>query len=354
MANLEAFTAAPASVYRASTRLDSLDLLRGLCALAVAVFHYDSWGGLLLPVWSKGFLALCGTYGVSVFFVLSGFSLAHAYRRKFVENIDHPTLLAYARRRIARLGPLFAVIVIASVVGKIVTGRTVPGVMQVAANITLLFGFVRPSFTPVMGGWSIGVEVVFYVVFPLLMVLRRSWLSITVASILLTVWISFSVANFPSLAAGFRTYVHPANHLLFFVGGVYGAIFLQGREAGRVPAVLGVALALAGMIALSYGASELDVATGWRRAGLVPLSIILVCSISQIRLERARRIASLSGGASYPLYLVHPLIFIALKDWVIGAPVLSLGLLGAAILVALAIDLVIDKPLQRRLKTLGW
>lgn len=135
-------------------RLDALDLLRGLCALAVAVFHFDSWGGLQIAKYFDGWLAVCGTYGVSVFFVLSGYSLAHAYGARFANGIEADAILRYARRRIGRLLPLFSVILIASLAGRIISGA-------------------EPALSPVIGGWSIGIEVVFYVAFPLLLALRR-------------------------------------------------------------------------------------------------------------------------------------------------------------------------------------
>ena len=65
-----------------------------------------------------------GTYGVSVFFVLSGYSLAHAHERHFCSGLDGERLQAYFKRRFGRLAPLFAVAI--SFAGKVlVTGKPV-------------------------------------------------------------------------------------------------------------------------------------------------------------------------------------------------------------------------------------
>lgn len=343
------------AAYPGVTRLDSLDLLRGLCALAVAAFHYHSWGGLAFPADAEGFLALCGTYGVSIFFVLSGFSLSHAYRDRFHDEINAQTALRYARRRIGRLGPMFGAVVLASIGGRLATGGDIPEPLEIVANLLLLFGFVDPTATPVVGGWSIGVEVVFYVLFPLLLILRRRWPAILAAVALMTVWLSLDVAKHATLAQGWPDYVNPANHLLFFAGGVYAALIphRKGLPAYLSPA-LAVAIALAGMIAVSYQATELQVVVGWRRAALVPLSILLVYALSRIDMGRFRFAASLLGGASYPLYLIHPLLFFLAAKWVTGNAAASTLLLIVGVLGAIIADLLVDKPLQRRVKALGW
>jgi peptidoglycan/LPS O-acetylase OafA/YrhL len=341
--------------YPAVTRLDTLDLLRGLCALAVAVFHYHSWGGLSVPVAAEGFLALCGTYGVSIFFVLSGFSLSHAYRDRFQEEIRASTALRYARRRIGRLAPLFGAVVIASVAGRLATGGDVPGPLEVVANLLLIFGLVDPAATPVVGGWSIGVEVVFYVLFPLLLLFRAKWAVILSAGAFMTLWLSLKIATHVTLAEAWAEYVNPANHLLFFAGGVYAALYAQraGRPGWLNPG-LATALVLVGMVLASYQASDLDVVTSWRRVALVLLSILLVWALSYVQLGRFKIVGSLMGGASYPLYLIHPLLFFLAANWVRGSTLLTSLVLLLSVAGAIVCDYLIDKPLQRRVKAVGW
>ena len=176
--------------------------MRGVSALGVAAYHMSLWGGAELAPALKAVLTVFGTYGVSVFFILSGYSLAHAYDGDFPGRIESRPLMAYFRRRIGRLGPMFVVVVLASLMGKWLLRAQIPAWLPTLANLTLLFGFVNPAVTPVIGGWSIGVEVVFYVAFPLLLVMRdRAKLSLLCA-VLFSAWISVDLAQNASLGDG--------------------------------------------------------------------------------------------------------------------------------------------------------
>lgn len=64
-----------AEAYPAATRLDSLDMLRGLCALVVAIYHFNLWGGLAFPSASSGISVVagvvCPTQGIQVIILYS-------------------------------------------------------------------------------------------------------------------------------------------------------------------------------------------------------------------------------------------------------------------------------------------
>ena len=55
-------------------RIESLDWLRGLMAVSIMIYHLT--GGLFFTLDSSSVLGRLGVYGVSVFFVLSGLSMA--------------------------------------------------------------------------------------------------------------------------------------------------------------------------------------------------------------------------------------------------------------------------------------
>jgi exopolysaccharide production protein ExoZ len=339
-------------------RLHALDLCRGLCALGVAAYHLSLWGNTELSPLSRSLLALLGTYGVSVFFILSGYSLAHAYDRDFPGRIELGPLGAYIKRRIGRLAPLFVAVLVVSLAGKALLGGAKPiEPLTVLANATLLFGFADPAATPVIGGWSIGVEVVFYVVFPLLMVMRTRGAAMLAAAALLTAWVSVGLAQQPSLSDGWGRYVAPANHWIFFCAGAYARFHADRWRVGQAAALAFVAAALAVAAACVVGATELQLVTGWRRAVLVVLSIAVVAAIGRIAVasETMRSICTAMGGASYPLYLVHPLVFFALRGSVNESSMAWwLALIGVALVAAVLADRYVDSMIQRRMKRLGW
>lgn len=341
----------------ATARLHALDLCRGLCALGVAAYHLSLWGGTELSPGARALLALLGTYGVSVFFILSGYSLAHAYEQDFPGRIEAGPLGAYLRRRIGRLAPLFVAVLLASLAGKALIGGRAVDLPTFIANATLLFGFVNPAATPVVGGWSIGVEVVFYILFPLLMVWRNRALPVLLAAVLMTAWVSADIASRPALADAWSSYVAPANHWIFFCAGVYARL-----GADRLRRASGASLALIAACTVvafvsAQGASELELVTGWRRTLLVPLSVLVVALVGNVIVKHAalQSVCTAMGGASYPLYLVHPLVFFALKGRLDVATVTAwLGLLLGVLVLALLADHFVDSTIQRRIKRLGW
>lgn len=84
-----------------------IDVLRGLAALWVVLFHAhldDRLDSLeqILPPWIDAPLFAWGSLGVSVFFVLSGFVIAHSLRNA---AIDFTYLRQFTLRRLIRLSP---------------------------------------------------------------------------------------------------------------------------------------------------------------------------------------------------------------------------------------------------------
>lgn len=337
-------------------RLHSLDLLRGLCAAGVASYHYSTWSQAQLPQAIKGLLLLFGTYGVSAFFVLSGYSLAHAYYSNFSDRLERPALVAYGRRRFGRLAPLFVAVVIASVAAKIFVLKKSVDPVQVIGNVTLLFGFVDPASTPVIGGWSIGIEVVFYLVFPLLMLMRNRPLVVLASAALMSVWLSVALAHQGSLEKGWTVYVHPANHWLFFCAGALLRLY-RDRLPLRSPAFGWIGLAAIVVSCFVTAGSDFELTTGWRRAVLVPVTIALIAVTAcwTVRGVAAQKISSMAGGASYTLYLLHPLLYFGLKGRLDASqPLAWLAFFGFAVVVAVVADRLVDTPIQRSLKRRGW
>lgn len=77
-------------------RIYELDMLRGVAALIVAIFHTPHlFSGLAIP---HGYLA------VDVFFILSGYVMTHSYRSKILNGMSFRTFFVI---RWARLYPLY-------------------------------------------------------------------------------------------------------------------------------------------------------------------------------------------------------------------------------------------------------
>ena len=81
----------------ASDRIESLDLLRGLCAIGVACYHVLSWAELAT-------IHNLGLYGVYTFFLLSGASMTVAYAPRFRSGYPVTRYLALRSRNATSIG----------------------------------------------------------------------------------------------------------------------------------------------------------------------------------------------------------------------------------------------------------
>jgi peptidoglycan/LPS O-acetylase OafA/YrhL len=157
------------------TRLAGADFMRAMACLMVLAHHLalrmdfsKMPDALSLPF----HLARFGNYGVSVFFVLSGFLLARPFWRALDRGEPMPSLTIYAMRRAARILPGFW---LALTVGFLlsITVYNEPATAELIGRY--LSGFVLMSqwhwrtFFPVQGDgplWSIPFETTCYVLLP--------------------------------------------------------------------------------------------------------------------------------------------------------------------------------------------
>jgi exopolysaccharide production protein ExoZ len=150
--------------------LPALDGFRGIAILAVVVTHsLGSWTNL--PAAIRVFIDRCG-FGVDLFFLVSAFTLMHSVQleRDRTNRIDWK---AFYTRRFFRIAPLFYSAAVfyrwnccfIADLPWAPEGRTV---WDYTAFVSLLHGFVPTAISIVPGGWSIGCEWIFYLLFGLI------------------------------------------------------------------------------------------------------------------------------------------------------------------------------------------
>lgn len=178
--------------------LPGLTGLRGLAALWVVLYHYCS---LYLPALDAGWLGGLmsrGYLAVDLFFLLSGFVLAHVYSDA-AERKGFAFFRAFMRARVARIYPLH-LLVLALFVAMAFAVRGIHYVKDgyyyplplsgprsleaLVANVLMLQGLKASDLSWNYPAWSISVEFAAYLVFPLAIGLlwRLSGRSLTVAT----------------------------------------------------------------------------------------------------------------------------------------------------------------------------
>jgi len=326
-------------------RVESLDILRGLMALAVAFYHFTIW----YPVFQPGrFMAYTaakvGHYGVEGFFIISGFCFFHIYGPGSFRGRG---LMDFHIKRFLRIAPLYYLAVALNVL----LGNTVgpaPTARMLAENATLTFGLFHPNHSLVLGGWSIGIEYVFYLVFPLLAWAAcryRPFLALAaLAAILLslpyTLWLVPEAAMAGDMK--FHTYVQLANHgFLFFLGG------LVAQARARIPwrftrpsfLVLAAGLALVFSRYIRNFYDHFVVMEGPPRYAFAALCLGMVAlfAFRDFPESRLKRAGIFLGEVSYSVYLIHPFAQEILLRLAPGGlpPALGFGL-GLALTLALA------------------
>lgn len=138
-----------------------LDALRGWAIIAVVILHS---GGLALFKYSYplGTLIESGQLGVQLFYLLSAFSLCLSLENRRTEKLS---IVKYFIRRIARIAPLYYVVLLYY----LVIGWGAYDVLRILTVVTLTNGFFLKYCTGIANGsWSISVEMVFYFILPVL------------------------------------------------------------------------------------------------------------------------------------------------------------------------------------------
>ena len=147
-----------------------IDSMRGWAILMVIACHQAlCFGNLSAPI---RLLASYGQTGVFLFFVASAFTLCNSSTGR--EGEDNATRNFFIRRYF-RIAPLYYTGIVFYLVLRALLpensgllGSEQPA-RNVLANIALVHGFMPSAFTGVVpGGWSIGTECAFYLMFPLL------------------------------------------------------------------------------------------------------------------------------------------------------------------------------------------
>lgn len=344
-----------------SERLIPVQALRALAAVLVVIAHaaFDAdavAARLGRPVMGVAQL-FDWTFGVHLFFVISGFVMAISAR-----GFGEPGAPArFLLRRIVRIAPLYwlltAVVLAGAAAAPALMNTPLGGFWLPLASI-LFIPVARSNgeIRPVLGqGWTLNYEMFFYVAFALAMLLprRRAFLALTVGLATL-VWLGRGLTTADPVL-----YTWTDGLLIEFLFGLWlGAARLEGLRVGRGAAV---ALALAGAAAalwLDPSRARVE-APVFVLSGLPAAMLVAAAGLAPPigREGVGLRLAHLLGDASYSLYLVHPFVIRVTREiWLrlVGdaAPpwVFIPALVLISVLVGIALYRLVERPMTRALQ----
>lgn len=263
-------------------RNGGVDLLRGLAILSVILLHVNirvpfnetGLGGLLSQRWN-GILFWSGFYGVPMFFVISGYVITHSALKRWTTLPQLKVRDCYAMR-FARIMPLLVVLLIVLSafhlleVPKFVIkperatlGRALLAALTFHVNwLEIKVGYL-PSAWDIL--WSLSIEEVFYLGFPLLcLAARKEWHFVAVASCFLMISPWARVALFPDNELGDK------NHLAYMDGLAIGCFTALAAHRIRFSArtLVGLLVLGAAMVIFVVGFRSQVFALGLTKNGL--------------------------------------------------------------------------------------
>jgi len=386
---------ATAAEPRGAAPLDALTSLRFIAAFAVLLLHYRDLLGPLPPWLLRGLIG--GQYGVTFFFVLSGFILTYRYHDWFARGVDDTHFWWFLRFRLARLYPVYVLGLLLDTPWHLIERAQAGQLAAVGAtwwaswllNLVGLQAWV-PAVPFAMfwntPAWSVAAELFFYIVFPFACgaLTRR----VRSAKALVAVFAAVLAGGLAAYALVIYTltWVWPVggeaqyivlvyNPLLrlseFLAGCVLGQHFVRaqaaapGRFARSAALRNAVVLACLAAIALRIGSPDYTGPSRWLWLAdvsvkygvfIVPFALLILAIASGRTflsgwLERPWMV--LLGEASYALYIVHWSVVSFLNLRLLGAwdtpavhALFLLGTVGAALLCYRTFEV----PWRRRLR----
>ncbi|WP_353073529.1 acyltransferase family protein [Tunturiibacter gelidoferens] len=362
------------------SRLDGVDLLRGLAICLVLMNHVNMrlLGAEVsytqgLPRQLVSSLVWNGQFGVQIFFVISGFLITSTTLRRW-GSVSAVNVGDFYRLRFARIAPLmllvFAILsllhfahvkefVVSQKTGGL--GRALAAALTFRVNVLEARSGYLPANWDVL--WSLSVEEMFYLCFPLACrVFRRT-------SFLSGLLFVFVVLGPFARAQAFNH--NPIWREYSYLGG------MDGIALGCLTALLSAKARFSGMTLRVLGATGMTMlvsvlgfsirveSLGLGRAGLdmtvLALGVcLLLIAVAQTRWQAPTLLRPLAraGGLSYEIYLTHVFvvlslfhIFLSMNNPVRAVPAMFLAVLLLSGLLGALISRVYSEPMNRWFRT---
>ena len=341
-------------------RLDFLDALRFFAILYVIISHLVliPQPNLAIPEWIAPFFINGGDAGVSLFFVLSAFSLSYAMDKRSSESL---LIKNFYVRRFFRIAPLFYFLMILYWIRDAAVFHVLHPVSEILINASLLFNLAPSCITGfVWASWTIGVIALLYLIFPFIHRYVRNLygaLGLFVVSVLMAWGWSYFVKIY-GVATGYLTPDDISfvwgfgflQHLPVFVCGivVYRLFFdylIKMNQRSRQ--LYGIILILFFMVFYSVLLTESMQNILWGKKilhGICFSLLVLGLGLKPFGFLVNSRTAYL-GKISYSMYLFHPLLIfsiIPIYRWIYHIVPTDL----AGYLTSLLITLVVLMPIS--------
>ncbi|WP_261426166.1 acyltransferase family protein [Serratia proteamaculans] len=301
-------------------KIESLQLLRALAALMVVVTHL--WGMSETKFASSIGLGLVGSFGVDMFFILSGFIMCYTIKENSTLGVSGA--FGFLIRRVERIYPVFIIILIPYLMKYMLDGGSFD-LYVILGNILLLPTFNGdPDYRMlVFPSWTLVYEMFFYVILSLFMVFsinKKSLILMTSAFIVLMVVLT-NVLSLKGERLGWVNFSYMIGDTLminFVIGCLFSLVlnyttnlFDKLSFSVITTSSLIVIFLIAGVVLSKSGVPRLY------SFGVCSFFVfVLFITLGQCS-GKVYRLFVYIGNASYSIYLTH-IFFISINKFIVG------------------------------------
>ncbi len=351
-------------------RIGWLDALRGWAVFGVVMVHS---GQVAHATGITGQVSATGQYGVQLFFIVSALTISMTYNSHISQfGASAQSQLAWLTKRFFRIAPLYYFAALFYPLEQysiyLLTGHrygSAASTTDILANFLFLHTWIPSANNSVVpGGWSIGVEMFFYILVPfiwLLTPLRRRILVLSGSAIgfLLITLLAGKLTTGTSYVEN-NTYLYywlPAQAPVLILGLIFYVLHRSKIHPPQTPQLTAVCLAAAlafALLAIYLGTGE-EVAPVFAPTMMAVSFLFLIVSLQgRIMQAIANKYAIFLGTISFSVYIFHFVVLDAIRFLLQvvhlnrSGPLMLLGVFVTALagtsMIALASKRFIEEP----------
>lgn len=304
-------------------RIGWLDSLRGVAVLGVILVHVSQIANVGGPL---GQICSMGRYGVQLFFVISAVTICLTYEKAVAVHGNRlATAMGWYVKRLLRIAPLYYLAAVVYFSEYLYVsyalhqdGHLKHPVWDLVDNLLFIHTWIPEANNSVVpGGWSIGVEVMFYALLPILMIWKdKRYFTIFLGGLCLgSLCISAYVCKIVTGTSNcgntsFFYYWFPTQFPVILLGCIFYLAIL--RRLAHLKFSHAVAAACIGIVALITAPFFGSWGSIYPLLAPILFGVFSCCVILLLRDRDAEsivpRFLGKMGTCSYSMYLVHFLV----------------------------------------------
>lgn len=299
-------------------RIEQLTFTRFIAAIFIVIFHYGQ-GCFLFNNEYTSFIFKQANIGVSYFFILSGFVMIIAYNNK--ENIF---FFEYVKNRLARIYPVFLVAIFLVLGLKLLKEINITDLIL---NVLMIQAWIpEKALTINYPGWSLSVELFFYLSFPFLFnCIYKKFSFKNIGFYIILFWLLSQIIfhlitrtnliKMPIYCID-DIYYNPLMHLNeFLIGNLTGLYFINKIKTMRKNYLVPILFLLLVLILLFKFPFGLNYHNGLLSVVFVPLILFFSLSTDKLTKLFSHNVFVFLGEISFGIYIMQAPIWIILTDY---------------------------------------